>query len=118
MTASATEFVTPLTLQALSGNRVHLDLLDTEAEAAMGHIELARWADLVLIAPATANSIARIVHGEADDTVPLAAVMDWARPQRLPVTVVPAVEHFFHGQLPLLKSLVSRHVRAPEALAR
>jgi phosphopantothenoylcysteine decarboxylase/phosphopantothenate--cysteine ligase len=67
MTASATEFVTPLTLQALSGNRVHLDLLDTEAEAAMGHIELARWADLVLIAPATANSIARIVHGEADD---------------------------------------------------
>ncbi len=67
MTASATEFITPLTLQALSGNRVHLDLLDTEAEAAMGHIELARWADLVLIAPATANSIARIVHGEADD---------------------------------------------------
>lgn len=67
MTASATEFVTPLTLQALSGNRVHLDLLDTEAEAAMGHIELARWADLVLIAPATANSLARLVHGEAND---------------------------------------------------
>lgn len=67
MTQSATEFITPLTLQALSGNRVHLDLLDPEAEAAMGHIELARWADLVLVAPATANSIARIAHGEADD---------------------------------------------------
>jgi len=67
MTQSATEFITPLTLQALSGNRVHLDLLDPEAEAAMGHIELARWADLVIVAPATANSIARIAHGEADD---------------------------------------------------
>ncbi|MDP4783526.1 MAG: bifunctional phosphopantothenoylcysteine decarboxylase/phosphopantothenate--cysteine ligase CoaBC [OM182 bacterium] len=67
MTQSATEFITPLTLQALSGNRVHLDLLDPEAEAAMGHIELARWADLVLVAPATANSIARIAHGEAND---------------------------------------------------
>jgi len=52
-----------------------------------------------------------VLHGEADDTVPLAAVMDWARPQSLPVTVVPAVEHFFHGQLPLLKSVVARHLR-------
>ena len=67
MTKAATEFITPLTLQALSGNRVHLDLLDTEAEAAMGHIELARWADLVLIAPATADSIARLSHAQADD---------------------------------------------------
>jgi len=52
-----------------------------------------------------------VIHGEQDDTVPLAAVMDWARPQSLPVTVVPAGEHFFHGQLPLLKALVTRHVR-------
>ena len=52
-----------------------------------------------------------VVHGEHDDTVPLAAVMDWARPQSLPVTVVPGGEHFFHGQLPLLKALVVRHVR-------
>lgn len=51
-----------------------------------------------------------VIHGEADDTVPLAAVMDWARPQRLPVTVVPGGEHFFHGQLPLLKSLLVRHI--------
>lgn len=51
-----------------------------------------------------------VIHGEADDTVPLSAVMDWARPQVLPVLVVPAGGHFFHGQLPLLKSLVSRHL--------
>ena len=67
MTAAATEFVTPLTFQALSGHPVHTDLLDTEAEAAMGHIELARWADLFLIAPATANSLARFASGRADD---------------------------------------------------
>jgi alpha/beta superfamily hydrolase len=53
-----------------------------------------------------------VIHGEEDDTVPLAAVMDWARPQSLPVTVVPGVGHFFHGQLPLLKSLVVRHLRS------
>jgi hypothetical protein len=53
-----------------------------------------------------------VVHGELDDTVPLAAVMDWARPQVLPVTVVPGGGHFFHGQLPLLRELVGRHLRA------
>ncbi len=53
-----------------------------------------------------------VVHGEQDDTVPLPAVMDWARPQSLPVTVVPGGGHFFHGQLPLLKNLVTRHLRA------
>lgn len=52
-----------------------------------------------------------VIHGEADDTVPLSAVMDWARPQHLPVTVIPAVGHFFHGQLPLLKVLAARHLR-------
>ena len=55
-----------------------------------------------------------VVHGEQDDTVPLASVMDWARPQLLPVTVIPAGGHFFHGQLPLLKSLVLRHVLAAQ----
>lgn len=54
-----------------------------------------------------------VLHGEQDDTVPLASVMDWARPQFLPVTVIPGVEHFFHGQLPLLKSLTVRHLLAP-----
>lgn len=67
MTPSATEFITPLTLQALSGNPVHQHLLDTEAEAAMGHIELAKWADLILIAPASANLMARLSAGQGDD---------------------------------------------------
>ena len=53
-----------------------------------------------------------VVHGENDDTVALSGVMDWARPQNLPVTVVPQGGHFFHGQLPLLKHLVVRHVSA------
>jgi alpha/beta superfamily hydrolase len=53
-----------------------------------------------------------VVHGEVDDTVPLVSVMDWARPQHLPVTVIPGVEHFFHGQLPLLRNLVLRHLPA------
>lgn len=52
-----------------------------------------------------------VIHGEHDDTVPLAAVLDWARPQALPVMVVPGGGHFFHGQLPLLRDLVLRHVR-------
>ncbi|MDH3901439.1 MAG: bifunctional phosphopantothenoylcysteine decarboxylase/phosphopantothenate--cysteine ligase CoaBC [Gammaproteobacteria bacterium] len=67
MTAGAAEFITPLTLQALSGHPVATDLLDPAAEASMGHIELARWADAVLVAPATANFIARRVHGRGDD---------------------------------------------------
>jgi len=67
--------------------------------------------------PPEAHDRALVVHGEHDDTVSLAAVMDWARPQILPVTVVPGGGHFFHGQLPLLKNLVSRHLRAGERLA-
>lgn len=67
MTKAACEFMTPLTLQALSHNPVHLDLLDPKAEAAMGHIELARWADVVLVAPATADFMARLAGGHADD---------------------------------------------------
>ena len=62
--------------------------------------------------PPEAHERTLVVHGEHDDTVPLAAVMDWARPQSLPVTVVPGGGHFFHGQLPLLKNLVVRHLRA------
>ena len=67
MTKAAQEFITPLTMQALSGNQVHTDLLDTDAEAAMGHIELAKWSDIVLIAPCSANSIARLASGKGDD---------------------------------------------------
>lgn len=86
MTKAATEFVTPLTMQALSGNKVHLDLLDVDAEAGMGHIELARWADLVLIAPATADSLARLASGQANDlltTLVLAA--------SAPIAIAPAM---------------------------
>ncbi|VUD69148.1 Coenzyme A biosynthesis bifunctional protein CoaBC [Thalassocella blandensis] len=67
MTQAAQEFITPLTMQALSGHPVHTDLLDPAAEAGMGHIELARWADLVVIAPATANFLAKLVHAEGSD---------------------------------------------------
>ena len=86
MTAAAQEFITPLTLQALSGNPVHTTLLDTEAEAAMGHIELARWGDLILVAPASADFLARIAHGHGNDlltTLCLAA--------RCPIAVAPAM---------------------------
>ncbi len=67
MTRAATEFVRPLTFQAVSGAPVHVDLLDPQAEAAMGHIELARWAELVIVAPASADCLARLAHGLADD---------------------------------------------------
>lgn len=62
--------------------------------------------------PQQAHDATLVVHGEQDDTVSLASVLDWARPQSLPVTVVPGGGHFFHGQLPLLKSLVLRHLRS------
>jgi uncharacterized protein len=75
---------------------------------------------LVLIGPATDNFTVApvppgtlVVHGEADDVVPLAATLDWARPQALPIVVVPGGGHFFHGQLSLLKSLVVRYLSAP-----
>jgi hypothetical protein len=62
---------------------------------------------------AAAHGKTLVVHGEQDDTVLLSDVMDWARPQALPVTVVPGVGHFFHGQLPLLKNLLIRHLASP-----
>lgn len=67
MTENAKRFVTPLTFQAVSGQPVHHEWLDAESESGMGHIDLARWADLIVIAPATANVIARLAHGMADD---------------------------------------------------
>ena len=69
MTESAKELITPLTLQAISGNEIHDSLVDVKAESAMGHIELARWADIILIAPCTAETIAKITHGRADDLI-------------------------------------------------
>lgn len=86
MTTAAQEFVTPLTLQALSGNPVHHNLLDPTAEAAMGHIELARWADLVLIAPASADFIARLTQGMGND---LLTTLCLATPA--PIAIAPAM---------------------------
>src|SRR5690606_28327782 len=86
MTEAAQQFITPLTLQALSANPVHTDLLDPAAEAAMGHIELARWADLILIAPATADFIARLAHAHADD---LLTTLCLATPA--PIALAPAM---------------------------
>ena len=86
MTKGAQEFITPLTLQALSGNRVHTELLDPAAEAAMGHIELARWADLILVAPASANFMARLAHGEAGDLLTAVCLA-----RRCPLALAPAM---------------------------
>jgi len=82
MTPAAQQFITPLTLQALSGNPVHTELLDAGAEAGMGHIELARWADLVLVAPASADCIARLAQGIAND---LLSTLWLATPAKLAV---------------------------------
>ena len=87
MTRSAAEFVTPMTFQAVSGHPVHQHLLDADAEAGMGHIELARWADVILIAPTTADFMARLVQGRADDL--LGAVCLAA--SQIPMVVAPAM---------------------------
>lgn len=86
MTPAATAFVAPLTFQAVSGRPVHTELLDANAEAGMGHIELARWADLILIAPATADFLARLAHGMAND---LLSTLCLATDQ--PIAVAPAM---------------------------
>lgn len=86
MTAGATEFITPLTMQAVSGHPVHQQLLDAGAEAGMGHIELARWADAILVAPASANFLARLAQGRADDLLSAICLASAA-----PVAVAPAM---------------------------
>jgi phosphopantothenoylcysteine decarboxylase/phosphopantothenate--cysteine ligase len=86
MTQGAQRFVTPLTFQAVSGRAVHTALWDTSAEFAMGHIELARWADLVLVAPATAGCLARLAHGHADDLLTTLCLATQA-----PIAVAPAM---------------------------
>lgn len=86
MTPAAVEFITPLTLQALSGNPVHLHLLDPEAEAGMGHIELAKWADMILIAPASADFMARLNSGHGNDLLSTLCLATEA-----PVVLAPAM---------------------------
>ena len=88
MTKAACEFIAPLSFQALSGHSVHIELLDVDAENAMGHIELARWGDIFIIAPASANTLSKLAHGSADNllsTLYLAA--------NCPVYIAPAMNH-------------------------
>jgi len=88
MTESAQRFVGAQTFQALSGFPVRTSLWDAQAEAAMGHIELARWADRIVIAPATANMVAKLAHGFADDLVSTLCLATTA-----PLTIAPAMNH-------------------------
>ncbi|PPT67427.1 bifunctional phosphopantothenoylcysteine decarboxylase/phosphopantothenate--cysteine ligase CoaBC [Xanthomonas arboricola] len=88
MTSGAQQFVTPLSFQALSGQPTRTTLWDSAAEQAMGHIELARWADQVIVAPATADLLARLAHGLADDLVSTLCLATTA-----PLTVAPAMNH-------------------------
>ncbi|WP_414979744.1 bifunctional phosphopantothenoylcysteine decarboxylase/phosphopantothenate--cysteine ligase CoaBC [Congregibacter sp.] len=115
MTRGAQEFITPLTLQALSGNTVHHSLLDEEAERGMGHIELARWADLMLIAPATADCMARLAAGRADDLLTTVALATSA-----PMLLAPAMNQQMWKDLATqanLATLVERgmHFAGPDS---
>lgn len=108
MTDSAKAFITPLTLQAVSGEPVSDALLDPAAEAGMGHIELAKWADLILIAPASANTLARLAAGLADD---LLTTLCLATPA--PVALAPAMNQQMYAHLATqhnLTTLAARHV--------
>jgi phosphopantothenoylcysteine decarboxylase/phosphopantothenate--cysteine ligase len=108
MTSAAQAFITPLTLQAVSANAVSDSLLDSQAELAMGHIELAKWADLVLIAPATADSIARIACGMANDLLTTICLATSA-----PIAIAPAMnQQMWHAEVTQenIAKLISRKV--------
>jgi phosphopantothenoylcysteine decarboxylase/phosphopantothenate--cysteine ligase len=115
LTPAAAEFITPLTLQALSGHPVGQSLLDPAAEAAMGHIELARWADLILVAPASADVIARIAHGLANDLLTTCILASAA-----PLALAPAMNQQMYKNIATqanLATLISRniHILGPAA---
>lgn len=115
LTPAAAEFITPLTLQALSGNPVGQSLLDPAAEAAMGHIELARWADFILVAPASADVIARITHGMANDLLTTCILASNA-----PLAIAPAMNQQMYKNIATqanLSTLISRniHIFGPNA---
>ena len=102
LTSAAQEFITPLTLQAVSGNPVSHSLLDPAAEAAMGHIELAKWADLILIAPASADVIARLAHGLANDLLTTCVLASSA-----PIAVAPAMNQQMYKNIATQKNLAT-----------
>jgi len=109
MTEGAKAFITPLTLQAVSGNAVADSLLDTQAELAMGHIELAKWADLIIIAPATADVIARITAGMANDLLTTLCLATSA-----PIVIAPAMnQQMWHAPATQanIKTLTERNVQ-------
>lgn len=115
LTPAAAEFITPLTLQALSGNPVGQSLLDPAAEAAMGHIELAKWADFILVAPASADVIARITHGLANDLLTTCILASNA-----PLAIAPAMNQQMYKNIATqanLATLLSRniHIFGPNA---
>lgn len=109
MTQSALAFVTPMTFQALSGNEVRIEVFDSSAERAMGHIELARWADFLVIAPASANCLAKLAHGFADDLLSTLFLVTEA-----PVLVCPAMNRSMWAHpatVANVQTLVERGVR-------
>jgi len=109
MTAAAVRFITPLTLQALSGHPVNSDLFQAETDHGMGHIELARWADLIMIAPASANTIARLAHGQADDLLTTTVLASDA-----PLYLAPAMNSLMWRHLATqanIELLISRGVK-------
>lgn len=115
LTPAAAEFITPLTLQALSGNPVGQSLLDPAAEAAMGHIELAKWADFIIVAPASADVIARITHGMANDLLTTCILASSA-----PLAIAPAMNQQMYKNIATqanLATLISRniHIFGPNA---
>ncbi len=106
LTPAASEFITPLTLQALSGNPVGQSLLDPAAEAAMGHIELARWADFILVAPASADVIARITHGMANDLLTTCILAANA-----PLAIAPAMNQQMYKNIATQSNLATLNLR-------
>lgn len=111
MTESATRFVTPTTFQALSGQPVRVSLWDEHGEAAMGHIELARWAERVLIAPASADTLARMAHGLADDLLTTVVLATAA-----PVYVAPAMNQQMWANLAVQANIGTLRVRGVSVL--
>ena len=106
LTPAATEFVTPLTLQAISGNAVSQSLLDPQAELAMGHIELAKWADAIVIAPASADFIARLTVGMANDLLSTICLATSA-----PILLAPAMNQQMYRQAITQQNLTALSAR-------
>lgn len=106
MTQGAKAFITPLTLQAVSGHPISDDLLDPAAEAAMGHIELAKWADIIILAPATADLIARLSAGMANDLLTTVCLASAA-----PIAVVPAMNQQMYRAIATQENLIKLQQR-------